>query len=111
MSDLTTENTENTELDTPDTDIGILKLARFFERERNKALKELLKVKGSYSEFREKITLNYNSLVENRLEVISQRDQAIKELKEWQTLRLYGADPEHIHDYIKRLRYEEVGNE
>jgi hypothetical protein len=111
MSGLTTEDTEDTELDTPDTDIGILKLARVFERERNKALKELLKVKSSYSEFREKITLNYNNLLKNSLEVKSELDQAIKELKEWQTLRLYGADPEHIHDYIKRLRYEEVGNE
>jgi len=34
-----------------------------------------------------------------------ERDEAMNELKQWQTLRLYGAEPEYIHEYIRMLRY------
>jgi hypothetical protein len=34
-----------------------------------------------------------------------ERDEARNELKQWQTLRLYGAEPEYIHEYIRMLRY------
>lgn len=31
----------------------------------------------------------------------NERDEAREELREWQTLRLWGGTPEHIHDFIK----------
>jgi hypothetical protein len=34
-----------------------------------------------------------------------ERDEARNELKQWHTLRLYGAEPEYIHEYIRMLRY------
>ena len=30
-----------------------------------------------------------------------ERDEAREALREWQTLRLWGAEPQHIHDFIK----------
>jgi hypothetical protein len=38
-------------------------------------------------------------------DIIRERDEARNELKQWQTLRLYGAEPEYIHEYIRMLRY------
>ena len=45
--------------------------------------------------------------VAQRLE--RQRDEARDALRQWQTLRLYGAEPEYIHEYIKRLRFDDDG--
>ena len=107
MKNLTTEDTEGTEVITHETDIGLLTLCCRFERERNEVRDELLKFKGSYSEFSQNVRRN-KSIANEYIEKLNQEVENLKaELKEWQTLRLYGENPEEIHAYIKRVRYEE----
>jgi hypothetical protein len=38
---------------------------------------------------------------EDVIKILKERDEAREELREWQTLRLWGAEPQHIHDFIK----------
>ena len=110
---LTTEDTEVTESITPKTN-AFTQLLESLDEWIEDALKNSKPIGLTLSRARITIINQYDRIGEflAALEQVTQeRNKAKEELKEWQTLRLYGADPEHIHAYIKRLRYEEVGNE
>jgi hypothetical protein len=75
--------------------------ARKLERERDEAIRArdvALKVAHTYDEA-------HTKACERWAQAERERDEARNELKQWHTLRLYGAEPEYIHEYIRMLRY------
>ena len=65
-------------------------VARKLERERDEANEEL-----------HKQLVQFDQLFDEAEKIRIERDEAREALREWQTLRLWGAEPQHIHDFIK----------
>ena len=88
--------------DTPETDAAVIAAGGDWSPVLRAVAQRLERQRDEYYN---KATTNAGLILDARAE----RDEARDALRQWQTLRLYGAEPEYVHEYIKRLRFDDDG--